>query len=67
MEEAEVYQDGDFMDSEEEALTETSLPPPKGKSLVIVSSHYLEYHDNDLKLSGKEFWCDICEVNLVWH
>lgn len=55
MEEAEVYQDGDFMDSEEEALTEKSLPPPKGKNLVIVSSHYLEYHDNDLKLSSKEF------------
>lgn len=55
MKEAEVYQDGECMNSEEKALTGKSLPLPEGKSLLIVSSHYLEYHDNDLKLSGKKF------------
>lgn len=50
----EVYWAGGSVVSEEGHWTQKNLPGLKGKNLVIMSSQYLEYCDNDLMLGGKE-------------
>lgn len=50
----EVYWAGGSVVSEEGHRTQKNLPGLNGKNLVIMSSQYLEYCDNDLMLGGKE-------------